>query len=253
MINLLEQQIETAAGLIRQAKQAVVMTGAGFSTPSGVPDFRSPSSGLWQTTDPMRVASIFSFHENPQHFYDWIRPLSALILKAQPNPAHEALAALERAGKIKVVITQNIDDLHGKAGSQTVVELHGHLRNVTCMRCHAVEDATPIIHKFIDDGQVPHHNCGGVFKPNVTLFGEQLPVREYLTAEQAVKMADLVIAAGSSLEVAPASDLPSLAVANQAKIIIINYEPTYLDPQATLIIRADVAEVLPRIAELVIA
>lgn len=251
-MTILDQQIETAAALIRQARYAVAMTGAGISTPSGIPDFRSPHSGLWRDVDPMTVASIFSFQQNPQYFYDWIRPLSGVMVSARPNAAHQALAALEQAGRLKAVITQNIDDLHGKAGSKTVYELHGHLREVTCMQCHQVEEAALIVDQFISDGLVPRHHCGGVLKPNVILFGEQLPVREYLAAEQAVKAADLILAVGSSLEVAPASDLPMLAVANGAKLIIINYEPTHLDPEATLIIRADVAEALPRIAELVV-
>ena len=251
MIDHLEQQIAQAAALMQQASYTVALTGAGISTPSGIPDFRSPESGLWDTVDPMTVASIYSFQQNPQHFYNWIRPLSNVMLAAQPNPGHEALVTLESAGKLRAVITQNIDNLHSKAGSKTVYELHGHMRKVTCMQCHSIEDAALIIDKFIDDGQVPKHDCGGVFKPNVILFGEQLPVREYLGAELAVRAADLVLAVGSSLEVAPASDLPALAIENGAKLIIINYDPTYLDARADIVIRSNVADVLPHIARLV--
>ena len=242
------QQIQQAATLLRKTNHGVALTGAGVSTPSGIPDFRSPTSGLWDTSDPMQVASISAFQQNPQHFYDWIHPLCRLLLAAEPNPAHQALAALEAAGRLKAIITQNIDDLHGKAGSKTVFELHGHMREVTCLRCHQVESASPFIHKFITDGQIPKHHCGGVLKPNVILYGEQLPVQEYLAAEAAVKAADLILVTGSSLEVAPASDLPALALRNGAKVIIVNYDSTYLDHQADLVIRADVAEILPRIA-----
>ncbi len=247
----LAKHIQQAANLVGQVDQIVALTGAGISTPSGIPDFRSPKSGLWDEIDPMVVASIFAFRQNPQNFYNWIHPLSHLLLEAKPNPAHQALATLERIGKIKAIITQNIDDLHRKAGSKTVYELHGHLREVTCTRCYEILDSTDIFEKFTKDGQVPTHQCGGVLKPNAILFGEQLPVREYLSAEMAIKKADLVLVVGSSLEVAPASDLPEVALDNNAKLIIINFEATYLDERADIVIHADVAEVLPRIVELV--
>jgi NAD-dependent deacetylase len=247
----LDHQIQQAARLIAQARRMVAMTGAGISTPSGIPDFRSPDSGLWDHADPLEVASIFVFRHNPQRFYNWVRPLSLLLLEARPNPAHYALAELERAGKLKAVITQNIDNLHHKAGSQTVYELHGHLREVTCTKCYTVQDSAPAFAQFIADGRVPRHHCGGVLKPNVILFGEQLPMREFVLAQMATKEADLMLVAGSSLEVAPASDLPELALPNKAKLIIINYQPTYLDSRADVLIRADVAEVLPRILEFV--
>lgn len=247
----LAQQIQQAAKLIASARQIVAMTGAGISTPSGIPDFRSPDSGLWENTDPLEVASIFAFRHNPQRFYNWVRPLALSLLEARPNPAHYALAALEQEGKLKAIITQNIDNLHSKAGSKTVYELHGHLREVTCTRCFAVEDSAAAFVKFMRDGQVPRHTCGGVLKPNVILFGEPLPIRELVLAQEAIKEADLLLVAGSSLEVAPASDLPQLALENRAKLIIINYQPTYLDARADVVIRADVAEALPRIVELV--
>ena len=247
----LERQIQHAAELVARARHIVAMTGAGISTPSGIPDFRSPDSGLWDHTDPLEVASIFAFRHNPQRFYNWVRPLSLRLLEAQPNPAHYALAGLEREGKLQAIVTQNIDNLHGKAGSKAVYELHGHLREVTCTQCYAVQDSAAAFAKFIADGQVPRHHCGGVLKPHVILFGEQLPMREFVLAQLVIKAADLILVAGSSLEVAPASDLPELALENRAKLIIINYQPTYLDPRANVVIRADVAEALPRIVELV--
>lgn len=246
-----DHQIQQAARLIDRARQMVAMTGAGISTPSGIPDFRSPASGLWDHTDPLEVASIFAFRHNPQRFYNWVRPLALLLLEARPNPAHYALAELEREGKLKAVITQNIDDLHHKAGSQTVYELHGHLREVTCTKCYAVQDSAAAFAKFIADGQVPRHHCGGVLKPNVILFGEQLPMRELVQAQVATKEADLMLVAGSSLEVAPASDLPELALQNRAKLMIINYQPTCMDSRADVVIRADVAEVLPRLLDFI--
>ena len=244
----LNQQIQRAAELIDKTQNLVAMTGAGISTPSGIPDFRSPSSGLWEKTDPLAVASIYAFRQNPQQFYDWIHPLSRLVLEAEPNPAHYALAELERRGKLKAIITQNIDDLHYKAGSQKVHELHGHLREVACIQCHQVQKSTLIFQKFIDDGQAPQCHCGGILKPNTVLFGEQLPMQEFISAQLAIKEADLMLIAGSSLEVAPVSDLPNLALENGASLIIINLQPTYLDSKAELIIRGNVAEVLPLIA-----
>lgn len=245
----LNHQIQQAAALISEAHYMVAMTGAGISTPSGIPDFRSPYSGLWDQADPMAVASIFAFRQSPERFYRWIHPVSHLLLEAKPNPAHQALAALEEMGKLKAIITQNIDDLHSQAGSRVVYHLHGHLREVTCIECSQVLDAGGIFEKFVKDGQAPRHDCGGVLKPNVILFGEQLPVREFLAAELAVKTADLMLVVGSSLEVAPASDLPELALENGAKLIIINDQPTYLDERADLVIHADVAQVLPRLVE----
>ncbi len=247
----LNLKIEQAANLLRQAENIVAMTGAGISTPSGIPDFRSPDSGLWEKTDPLTVASIFAFRQSPEQFYNWIHPLAGKLLDAQPNPAHYALAALENEGKLHAVITQNIDDLHGKAGSQTIYELHGNLREVTCIQCYETQDSTEVFSKFVRDGQTPRCECGGVLKPNVILFGEQLPMREFVAAQMAVKAADLMLLVGSSLETAPASDLPELALQNGAKLIIINNQPTYVDDRADIVIRADVAEVLPLIMDLV--
>lgn len=249
----LQTQIQQAATLIKQAEQMVAMTGAGISTASGIPDFRSPDSGLWDQVDPLAVASIFAFRQNPGDFYHWIRPLAGTLLDAQPNVAHYALAALEAAGKLQAVITQNIDDLHTKAGSQTIFELHGNLREATCIRCYRVQNSQGVFREFVENGQIPHCECGGVLKPNVILFGEQLPMREFVAAQMAVKAADLMLVAGSSLETAPASDLPLLALDNGARLVIINYQPTYLDQEAEVVIRADVAEVLLQISELVTA
>lgn len=244
----LSQQIQLASKLIDDASNIVALTGAGVSTISGIPDFRSPDSGVWDTVDPLAVASIHAFRQNPQTFYNWVHPLSKLFLQAKPNPAHYALAQLERRGKLKAVITQNIDNLHTQAGSQTVYELHGHLREVTCTQCYQVQEAADILQKFVQDGEVPRcPNCGGVLKPNAILFGEQLPMQEFVAAQMATEAADLMLIVGSSLEVTPASDLPLTALDNGAKIIIINYQPTYLDSRADLVIRGDVAQILPQI------
>ena len=249
----IEQQIQRAARLVVQARTIVAMTGAGISTPSGIPDFRSADSGLWDNVDPLSVASIHAFRQNPEGFYKWIHPLARLLAEAEPNPAHYALANLEAQAKLTAVITQNIDNLHRHAGSQTVYELHGHVREVTCTRCYRVEEATDLFQRFVETGEVPRCRCGGVFKPNAILFGEQLPMNEFVSARLAVEAADLMIIIGSSLEVAPASDLPEIALDNGVPVIIINQHSTFLDSRADLVIRGNVAEILPQVVDLIAA
>lgn len=244
----LQEALNRAASLLAQAKQAVAFTGAGISTASGIPDFRSPDCGLWNNVDPLKVASIYGFRQNPQAFFDWIRPLAKLTLNAFPNPAHFTLADWEAKGVLKAVITQNIDMLHTRAGSKAVYELHGNLREATCIHCFSVYPAAPIIAQFIEDGLAPRcPKCGSIMKPNLILFGEQLPMRELLGAKEVSRKADLFLIIGSSLEVFPASDLPTMALRNGAKIIIINLEPTRFDSSAELVIQADAAVVLPQI------
>lgn len=245
------QKIQQAAQLIRNSSHPVALTGAGVSTRSGIPDFRSPGTGLWERDDPMSVASIWGFVEHPQGFFEWVRPLTRLMLTAQPNPAHRALAEMEAMGRLNAIVTQNIDNLHQMAGSKRVLEVHGHMREATCIRCYHIEPATPLMEKFLADGEIPTCSvCGGVMKPNVVLFGEMLPVSVMYEAEQESKACDVMIIAGSSLEVAPAADLPLIARKNGARLIIINDSPTPADSQAALVLREDVAVALPRIAEL---
>jgi NAD-dependent deacetylase len=249
----LECLIAQAAQMLRQATHAVAMTGAGISTPSGIPDFRSPGSGLWTQVDPYTVASLLAFRLRPQSFYHWIRPLASLVWSAEPNAAHFALSRLETVGLIQSIITQNIDGLHQKAGSQRVHEVHGHIREATCIRCYQVTPSRDIMEEFLDTGQVPHCKCGGVLKPNVILFGEQLPLPAFTAARQEARACDLLLVAGSSLEVEPVADLPLLALDHGAQLIIVNDQPTYLDERADVVINGDVADVLPRIADLAIA
>jgi NAD-dependent deacetylase len=247
-----------AARLIRQSRLTVALTGAGISTPSGIPDFRSSGTGLWNTAqiDPLRVASLRGFCEDPQAFYAWIRPLARLMLRAGPNLAHYALADLEGLGHLQAVVTQNIDLLHSRAGSKKVLEIHGHLREATCLRCYQVQPAGPIMARFVEDGRTPHcprPDCGGVLKPSVILYGEQLPAAVLVEAQRLARRCDLMIVAGSSLEVAPAGDLPALALAAGARLLIVNREPTPLDGSADVVIHADVAEALPAILTEVLA
>lgn len=246
------QKIKQVADIIRQAKYLVAFTGAGISTDSGIPDFRSDSSGLWKRTDidPLEVASLFGFRNNPQAFYDWVKPLAQTILEAKPNPSHIGLAQLEAHGILKSIITQNIDMLHTRAGNSTIYELHGHMRLTTCIRCYHEFDGVPILEKFMADGLVPHcADCGGVLKPNVILFGEQLPIRELRQAQDAAKNCDVMMVIGSSLEVAPANQMPVIAKRNHAKVIIINLEETHLDYIADVVIHARAAHIIPQILD----
>ncbi len=246
-----EESIERAVQLIRHSHHMVAFTGAGHSTPSGIPDFRSPHSGLWEKHNPMLVASIWAFRLSPKTFYDWIRPMVELLLNAPPNPAHVALAELEEMGYLKAIITQNIDNLHQRAGSRRVLELHGHMREATCIRCYKELPIDSMMTQSVLDGRIPHCRCGGVLKPNVILFGEQLPIRVYNQAVSEARRCDVILVAGSSLEVAPAADLPFLAVESGAKAIIVNLQPTALDAYADVVIHGDVAEILPRFAQAV--
>ena len=241
------RKIKTLSDWIHAADAVVAFTGAGISTPSGIPDFRSEESGLWTEHDPLEVASIYGFRRDPQAFYDWVRPLVVKTLNAQPNAAHKALADLERLEKLTTVVTQNIDMLHTRAGNQSIFELHGHMREATCIQCFHIYDNAPILEKFLADGNVPYcPRCGGVIKPNTILFGEQLPIVELQGAKKAIRQADILLVVGSSLEVAPANELPLFARRNGAKVVIINIDAT-MTHGGDLVINGDAAEILPAV------
>lgn len=245
-IAAMSTSVSHAVELVRRAERIVALTGAGFSTPSGIPDFRSPTSGVWQHADPAVVASLHAFRRDPQPFYRWISPLLGIMLRAEPNAAHYALAQLERNGKLQTVITQNIDGLHQRAGSQTVLELHGHIRSATCLQCGQHDAADQHLATALA-GAVPFCSCGGALKPDVILFDELLPVDTWQAAEQAAQECDLLIVAGTGLEVYPAGDLPALALEHGARLLVINYEATWADDHADVVLRDDVAAALPRL------
>jgi NAD-dependent deacetylase len=243
-----DQGIRRAAAILRSARRAVVLTGAGISTPSGIPDFRSPGSGLWTRYDPFEVASLSAFRYHPERFFAWMRPLAIEIAQAKPNPAHLALAKLEHAGMIQVVVTQNIDGLHQKAGSQTVLEVHGTMRTLTCVGCYQQFSAEQFIQPYLETGEIPHcPSCSQILKPDVVLFEEQLPIRIWLKAQEACRNCDALIVVGSSLEVVPVAGLPLQALECGARLILINQSQTYLDDRAEIVLRRDVALVIPQI------
>lgn len=249
--NGLTKAIEEAAAMICKAKRTVVLTGAGISTPSGIPDFRSPQTGLWTRDNPMEVASWSAFRYRPQKFFNWLHSLAEKSWNAQPNPAHYALTQMEQAGLIRGIITQNIDGLHQKAGSVNVIEVHGSLRTLSCLNCHRHFETTLFIEPFLKDKQIPRcPNCHAILKPDIVLFEELLPTDAWERAQAACEDADLILVIGSSLEVMPAASLPLYTLEHGGKLIINTLSPTYLDHQATLLIRQNVTEVVPKLAEL---
>ena len=246
-------KIEYAAELLRKARHAVVLTGAGISTPSGIPDFRSEGTGLWSRDEPMEVASLNTFRTHPDRFFLWFRPLASQIYQAAPNSAHLALAELEKAGYIQSIITQNIDALHHKAGSKKVIEMHGTLRTLTCTHCFQKEEAKDYLEDFVGRGKQPRcPSCNALLKPDVILFGEQLPQKAWYDAQRESRQCDLMLVAGSSLEVLPVAGLPMQAIDRGSHLVIVNHTVTYLNVRADVVIQEDVAAVLPAIAQQVL-
>ena len=244
----LSASIDEAATLILNANYAVALTGAGSSTPSGIPDFRSKGSGLWTKYSPSEVASLTAFRRHPERFFKWLRPLVSNMVTALPNPFHIALAQLEENKHLKTVITQNFDGLHQRAGSKNVLEVHGTLNTLTCIGCYQKVSADEYAGPYIAEGTVPRCNtCGNYLKPDVVLFEEQLPSQVWLKARRTVEACDLLIVAGTSLVVSPVAQLPERAKENGARIVIVNKSSTYMDTQDVILIQEDVADILPKI------
>jgi NAD-dependent deacetylase len=240
--------IAIASDLIKKSHYSVALTGAGISTPSGIPDFRSPGIGLWTQFQPMEVASLSAFRHHPEKFYQWLHPLAVKMHAAQPNQAHYALAELQRAGYLPSIITQNIDGLHTRAGATNVVEVHGTLDTISCTRCFKRYPAKTYFEDYINNCTIPHCDaCGSILKPDVILYEEQLPVKSWLQAENECKKCELMLVVGTSLEVMPSAKLPIEALEHGARLIIINHAATFLDVRADVVIRANVAEILPQI------
>jgi NAD-dependent deacetylase len=234
----------TLAERLAQSRYAVVLTGAGASTESGLPDFRS-KEGLWQGIDPMQLASMTALRRNPVEFYRFYRFRLSKLSDAQPNPVHVGLAALQRAGFVKALITQNIDGLHQAAGATAVIEMHGSLRECVCLGCRRRFSSTLIDVEVNTPADVPRcPDCGGVLKPGVILFEESLPEDAVESAVTATRKADLFIVIGSSLEVGPVNQLPLLALEHGADLAIINLEPTHLDRHAEWLIRERAAGII---------
>jgi NAD-dependent protein deacetylase/lipoamidase len=240
---------ETAAArlaqLIREADSVVALTGAGISVPSGIPDFRSPGTGLWANVNPMEVAHIDVFRRDPARFWGFYGQRFETLEDKRPNRAHAALVQLERAGLLEAVITQNIDRLHARAGSENLVEVHGSIAHSSCLVCGLRYELADVRarHEGVADG-VPRCECGEALKPDVVLFGELLPVEAILRAEQLAAGADVLLCIGSSLEVYPVAALPDLTLETGGQIAILTRGPTPFDRRAAVSMRGDVVEEL---------
>lgn len=234
-----QEQVKKVRELLKSSRYTVCLTGAGVSTASGIPDFRTPGKGLWSKVNPIEVTSIQAFRDNPSRFYKFYRPRIEELQRVSPNPAHKALAKLEDAGYLQFLITQNIDNLHQRAGSKHIMEIHGNLNQAICIRCGERISSQELI-KRIDENKngIPYCQCGGVLKPDVVLFGEALSNIEEAIDE--ASKAELFLAIGSSLQVSPANLLPEYSMAKKGKLVIINYMQTYLDKKAAIVVNQDI-------------
>jgi len=232
-------EAQMLAELIRANQPCIVLTGAGVSTESGIPDFRSPN-GIWAQYDPMEYATISAFDRDPEKVWDFYGRRLGVLEEAQPNAAHTALAELEEAGWIRALVTQNIDRLHERAGSRDVIEVHGSIRTSSCLRCGEVVPFDEVVRRL----PVPRCSCGRVLKPDVVMFGELLPVGAIERASMLAEAAALMLVVGSSLEVYPVAGLPEDTLRAGGKLAIVNRDPTPYDGEADLVVHASAAETL---------
>jgi len=235
------------AALIHDRQPWVVLTGAGVSTESGIPDFRSPS-GLWATFDPLEYGSIEAFRADPLKVWSFYKPRVAMLTEAEPNAAHLALAELERRGFVEAVVTQNIDLLHGRAGSKEVVEVHGSIRTATCPGCGERYPLEQVL-ELLDDADAPAcPACGAILKPDVVFFGELLPPDAIERAYELSRRTRLLLVVGSALEVYPIAGLPEETLAAGGALAIVNHGRTPYDGRAVLRVGGSAGEILPAVA-----
>jgi len=228
------------AELVRDNQPCVALTGAGVSTESGIPDFRS-AGGVWERFDPYEVASIDAFRRDPRRVWEFYALRLEVLADAQPNAAHHALAALEDVGLVEALITQNVDRLHRAAGSRDVIEVHGSIARARCLACGAVVERTELQQLL----PLPHcPRCGAVLKPDVVMFGELLPAAEIDRATELARNAKLLLVVGSSLEVWPVAGLPEETLAAGGRLAIVNREPTPYDRRAALVVHASAGRTL---------
>jgi NAD-dependent deacetylase len=249
-IPLPAQELARAAELVAGARRGIAFTGAGVSAESGIRTFRG-QDGLWRQYDPYKVASIDGFRSDPSVYWQVASAGWHMFQRARPNPGHLALAAMEKAGHLAGVVTQNTDGLHRDAGTRTLVELHGNGRTVRCIDCGATEPR-PDVQARLDRELPPRcRTCGGGhIKPDVVFFGEALPSAAMMEAFRMARACDLMLVVGSSLQVYPAADVPEAALERGAPLIVVNDEPTPLDVAATVVIRGRSGEILPEIQRL---
>ncbi|MFX0002582.1 MAG: NAD-dependent deacetylase [Candidatus Hodarchaeota archaeon] len=245
-----KESIRKASELLFYSKHSIVLTGAGISTESGIPDFRG-NSGIWKKYKPEIYGSFQSFLADPSKFWKMAQEIAPTLFNAEPNPGHYAIVDLEKLNIIKAIITQNIDELHQKAGNIIVYEVHGNVNRFTCLGCQASYTKEQILRKIKKEKkQAPGCNyCGAPLKPSVVLFGEDLPNFEKYMSVDLAKKSDVMLIAGSSLTVTPICDLPLYTLSEGGKLIIVNDKPTYLDDRAEIVINNKTGIVLPLIVE----
>jgi NAD-dependent protein deacetylase/lipoamidase len=231
------------AELVRRRQPCVVLTGAGISTESGIPDFRS-ATGIWANYDPMEYASIDAFRRDPVKVWEFYAKRFEVLTKAEPNEGHRALAELERRGLVRVVVTQNIDTLHERAGSRDVVEVHGSIRNADCLACGEQVPLDRVVALLADAPAPVCPRCGEILKPGVVMFGELLPEGEIDRAFELAEQAALLLVVGSSLEVHPVAGLPETTLRAGGELAIVNRGGTPYDRQATMRIDGGAGETL---------
>jgi NAD-dependent deacetylase len=232
---------QQVADLLREAERAVVLTGAGISVPSGIPDFRSTGTGLWENVDPMEVAHIDAWRRDPDRFWSFYGQRFASLVDKQPNDAHRALAELERRGLVRAVITQNIDRLHRLAGTERLIEVHGSIDQSVCMRCGGRVSIERVVELLATAGGAPLcEACVAPLKPDVVLFGELLPERALAEAQALAMDADLMLCVGSSLEVYPVAGLPAITHGGGGRLVLITQGPTPYDGDAEVKLDGDV-------------
>jgi NAD-dependent deacetylase len=233
---------ERLAEFIREATGPVVaLTGAGISVPSGIPDFRSPGTGLWENVDPMKVAHIDAFRRDPEGFWRFYGHRFQMLRDKRPNGAHRALAELERRGALAAVITQNIDRLHAEAGTRELIEVHGSIGSSSCLSCgetYPLEQVREML------PSVPRCECGHALKPDVVLFGEFLPELALTRSSALAAQASVLICIGTSLEVYPIAQMPEITLAAGGKVAIVTQGPTPYDREAHVKLDGDVVEEL---------
>lgn len=251
MTTSLPDDVDRAAELVGRARRLVVLTGAGISTESGIPDFRSPG-GLWTRYDPRKLTfdRFCASADTRRLYWEMGNELYPALRDAQPNTAHRVLAALERRGGLLRIVTQNVDGLHQKAGSSpaVMIEIHGTALEVGCLTCGARQDRGPVQARFAAGEHDPRCECGGLLKPATISFGQAMPERETAQAFADAAEADAFLVIGSSLEVYPAAGLPRAAVENGAPLLIVNRDPTPYDGHADLVLHASAGETLGAIA-----
>jgi NAD-dependent deacetylase len=238
---MISTDVERLTELVRSAGSVVALTGAGISVPSGIPDFRSPGTGLWERVDPMEVAHISVFHREPARFWSFYGQRFATLEGKQPNAAHHALVDLERRGHLDAVITQNIDRLHARAGTRELVEVHGSIASSSCLRCRVSYELADARARLAADPEgVPRCGCGEPLKPDVVLFGELLSPVAMARADELARGADVLLCIGSSLEVYPVAELPAVTLGAGGQVAIVTQGPTPYDHDAAVRLEGDV-------------